>query len=88
MDLDSEYDVVGDLDEPDLFYEFCTLRVYRRKSDNKLFYATDSGCSCPYPFENTTVADLEPYSVYVIQEWAEDHRADASSLIKECEKIS
>lgn len=82
--LDVDYEVVGEIDEPNLCYEFNTLRVYRRLSDRKLFYATDSGCSCPIPFEDTTVADLLPYSEREVRAWARNVLADPSSLIALC----
>lgn len=82
--LDTAYDIVGDIDEPNMSYEFNILRVYRRKADGKYFYATDAGCSCPCPFEDTTEADLIPYSAHAIREWARDHGADASSILSEC----
>lgn len=51
-------DLVGDveLSEPD--YSFHILRVWVRKRDGMLLWATDSGCSCPSPFEDTKVSDL------------------------------
>lgn len=33
-------------------YEFDKLVVWRRKSDGELRWGTDSGCSCPTPFED------------------------------------
>lgn len=38
------------LDQPDLCYEFNTLMVLQDKDQN-LYYVSDSGCSCPIPFE-------------------------------------
>lgn len=51
-------DFVADVDlaEPD--YSFDLLRIYVRKSDGMLLWATDSGCSCPSPFEDVRVKDL------------------------------
>jgi hypothetical protein len=40
-------------------YEFDTFVVFAN-ADGDLFYATDSGCSCPTPFEDTGVGDLSP----------------------------
>ena len=39
-------------------YEFDLTVVLKRESDGQLFYAEDSGCSCPTPFENHTLHDL------------------------------
>lgn len=51
-------DFIADIDlaEPD--YSFDLLRIYVRKHDGMLLWATDSGCSCPSPFEDVRVGDL------------------------------
>lgn len=85
MSLNTEYDIVGDLNTSGLSWEFDDLRVYRRHEDGKYFYATDSGCSCPCPFESTDISDLLPYSEHEIREWARDHGADASHILNECQ---
>lgn len=56
--ISEHLDLIEDIDlaEPD--YSFDLLRIYLRKSDGMLLWATDSGCSCPSPFENTTVGEL------------------------------
>ena len=43
---------VDSLDESGLCYEFNTLMVVKHKATGRVFYAHDSGCSCPTPFEN------------------------------------
>ena len=40
-----EYDVGGS-------YEFDKFVFWKRLLDGQVFYAEDSGCSCPSPFEN------------------------------------
>ena len=57
--IEAHLTYIGDIDlsEPD--YSFDLLRFYVRKSDGMVLYATDSGCSCPSPFEDTTVAELK-----------------------------
>lgn len=46
-------EILGEVEEdPD--YSFNKFVVWRRKSDGALFYASDSGCSCPSPFEDYT----------------------------------
>ncbi len=42
--------IVGEL-SADLDYEFDMLVVWQHK-DGRVFYASDSGCSCPSPFED------------------------------------
>jgi hypothetical protein len=39
-------------------YEFDLLVLWVRESDGALLYGTDSGCSCPSPFEDQTVEGL------------------------------
>ena len=41
-----------DLHEPDRDYEFHILSVWRDERTGHLYYAEDSGCSCPTPFED------------------------------------
>lgn len=43
---------LGELDEADLCYEYNTLLVVKHEPTGRVFYATDSGCSCPTPFEH------------------------------------
>jgi hypothetical protein len=38
-------------DEPDLSYEYNTLCFWATK-DGQIYSASDSGCSCPTPFED------------------------------------
>ncbi len=45
-------EVVGGLGEKDLCYEFNELVVWRKLDDGALYWAMDSGCSCPSPFED------------------------------------
>lgn len=40
------------LDRPDLSYEFDMLGVWRDDATGRLGWASDSGCSCPSPFED------------------------------------
>lgn len=52
-------DFIEDIDiaEPD--YSFDLLRIYVRRHDGMILWATDSGCSCPAPFEDTVVSELQ-----------------------------
>lgn len=49
----------GSLDE-DCSYEFNMLVVWLQPVTGKLFWATDSGCSCPSPFETENLQSLNP----------------------------
>lgn len=51
---DYGYELVAEMDDETLSYEFHMLVVWRRISDGRLFWAEDSGCSCPSPFEDYT----------------------------------
>jgi len=52
--------IIGGLNEPDLCYEFNELVVWQHE-DGRVFFAQDSGCSCPSPFEDyTSLEDLTP----------------------------
>ncbi len=56
---DPEYlglEIIEALDEEGLGYEFNTLCVWKDKEGN-LYFATDSGCSCPSPFEDYNSID-------------------------------
>lgn len=44
--------VIGHLEEPNMDYEFHILGVWRDPKSGKMFWAEDSGCSCPVPFED------------------------------------
>ncbi|MFJ5103193.1 hypothetical protein [Streptomyces sp. NPDC088554] len=48
--------IVGSLDAP-LSYEFSMLVVWQRDEDGALLWDTDSGCSCPSPWENRSSVD-------------------------------
>lgn len=41
-----------ELHEDDLSYEFNIIWIARHVDSGELFWAHDSGCSCPTPFEN------------------------------------
>lgn len=50
--------IVHEIDDPNASYEYETMVLWRH-ADGRLFYATDSGCSCPTPFEDfKTLNDL------------------------------
>ena len=52
--------IVDEVDGADS-YEFDMIVVWQRTEDERLFWASDSGCSCPSPFENYNDVDsLEP----------------------------
>lgn len=62
-----EYATIADVEWEDESYQFDMTRVYQHKTTGELFYAEDSGCSCPCPFEDTQVKDLKP--ITRMQDW-------------------
>lgn len=47
---------VGMLTDPDACYSFNDLVVWQHE-DGSLYWATDSGCSCPVPFDDYSSVD-------------------------------
>lgn len=45
-------EIIESLADEDLSYEFDIFLIFRDKKSKKLYYAQDSGCSCPSPFED------------------------------------
>lgn len=52
-------------------YEFDMFVVWQ-KENGDMVYGTDSGCSCPSPFESSGIADLTPYSEQALDKWAKE----------------
>ncbi|WP_329168319.1 hypothetical protein OG709_29940 [Streptomyces sp. NBC_01267] len=87
---------VGEL-SADLYYEFSVLAVWQRAEDGVLFWATDSGCSCPSPFENHgSVNDLQRIDdvtafVREVRSWAtgeEIQRDDVERLVRKVRRLA
>jgi hypothetical protein len=71
--------VVGDIEmyEPD--YSFDTLVVWRHTKTDELYWARDSGCSCPTPFEDFRgLADLTKITSVTMDDFTRE--------VKECYK--
>lgn len=49
---DCGLDLVDTLEMPDLSYAFDYFCLWRDKDTGRYYYASDSGCSCPSPFED------------------------------------
>lgn len=71
-DQPSDYEEIAEVEWREESYEFDLTRVYQHRATGDLFYAEDSGCSCPSPFEDTQVSDLQP--ITRMQDWY-DHVA-------------
>ena len=48
----SGLEIIGEVDFSDGSYQFNYLVVWKDLATGKLYYAEDSGCSCPSPFED------------------------------------
>lgn len=58
-------------------YSFDDFVIWERLEDGKLFYGTDSGCSCPSPFEDQGLSDLTPVTTLEQLEIAiDEYRGD------------
>lgn len=66
-DPQSPYEYVTEVQWGEADYNFDLTRVYRHTETGELFYAEDSGCSCPSPFEDTTEEDL--HRIERMQDW-------------------
>lgn len=53
-------------------YEFDKLVIWRKLSDGSLLMGTDAGCSCPSPFEDTELKDLEVATPEAVNAWFND----------------
>ena len=72
---DTDYREIDSIDWEEEPYQFNMTRVYQQVSTGDLFYATDMGCSCPSPFEDTEESDLTP--IKRMQDWY-DHVKDST----------
>lgn len=55
-------EIFDEINQEDLCYEYNTLCIWKKLDDNTLWYDSDSGCSCPTPFEENR-HDLRPIIV-------------------------
>ena len=49
--------IVHQVDDPDACYSFDMIVLWRHDETGSLYWAQDSGCSCPSPFEDFTSLD-------------------------------
>jgi hypothetical protein len=80
------------LEEP-LDYEFNMLGLWRETSTGKMYWAQDSGCSCPTPFDDycgvsnmTPLANVYDYSVF--EKVVRDFPVPLSSRTRMLRKVS
>ena len=64
--------IIGHIEDPEAYYSFDDLVVWQHE-DGRLFYAQDSGCSCPSPFEDFT--SLESLTLITNETWESFQKA-------------
>lgn len=67
-EISEHLDFIADIDLDEPCHNFNLLRLYVRRRDGMLLWATDSGCSCPAPFESTKVKDLRESTLTTIED--------------------
>lgn len=70
--------IVRSIDDPDACYDFEMVVVWKHE-DGRVFWASDSGCSCPSPFEWAT--SLDTLSVLTDESW-KDFELEVSNWLK------
>lgn len=62
--------IIDSIDKADS-YEFDMFVVWKKENGDVVF-ATDSGCSCPTPFDGVGLTDLKPYSDQELDTWVNE----------------
>lgn len=62
-----ELEEIAEIDWDRASWQFNLSRILRHTETGDLYRADDAGCSCPIPFELTTVGDLDVISR--VQDW-------------------
>lgn len=52
------YTILGEIEWGEAYYSYDLTVIWQSSDTGKLYYAEDSGCSCPCPFEDTGIPDL------------------------------
>jgi len=63
INVNVKVELIGSADYSSGAYEFNTLQVIRWNGE--LYYAEDSGCSCPIPFDGFAIGDGDASKGYV-----------------------
>lgn len=61
-------EIVAQIEYSSGCYEFDTRVVWKQKSSRKCFTARDSGCSCPTPFEDYHMGNIEPLNFQALRQ--------------------
>lgn len=59
-------EIVGTINWVNEPYTFNLTVVWRRPADGQLFYASDAGCSCPSPFEDSHLDNITAATAHEI----------------------
>lgn len=80
---------IGEVDLSVADYSFDLLAFWVRKRDGQLLYATDSGCSCPMPFDNIKVRELRETTLDTVLDVArrEAHGPDGYETVPQVEVV-
>jgi len=74
-------EIVAEIEYSSGFYEFDTRVVWKQKSSRKCFTARDSGCSCPIPFEDYHMGNIEPLNFQALRQEVNDELTKEGSNI-------
>ena len=61
-------EIVAEIEYSSGCYKFDTRVVWKQKNSRKCFTARDSGCSCPTPFEDYHMGNIEPLNFQVLRQ--------------------
>jgi hypothetical protein len=76
-------ELVGEVEWSARSYEFDLTAVWRDATTGAFYWASDSGCSCPSPFENTTFDDLHTGTKFeALAELTSNNNPNAMNLIE------
>jgi hypothetical protein len=76
-------ELVGEVDFSDGNYQFDLTVVFRDRDTGALFYGSDSGCSCPAPFEDVGRPGLIPATVHEIAAYLQSRLAPVRDKAKQ-----
>lgn len=74
---------VGEVEWSRRSYQFDLTAVWRDTTTGAFYWGSDSGCSCPRPFENTTYDELNTGTKFeVLAELTSNNNPNAMNLIE------
>jgi hypothetical protein len=72
-------EIVDVLEDPDACWSFDTLLVLQHKETKRIYWTSDSGCSCPSPFEDQD--SIESLEEVTDASWSEFQKAVEEHVI-------